>query len=57
MLKRFDLTNLPRVKAFVVWGEKELPKDSKDSRFYLWSDFQKLGADIKDEVIFEKISR
>jgi hypothetical protein len=57
MLKRFDAQNLPRVKAFVVWGEKELPKDTKDSRFYLWTDFMKLGKDIKDEVIIEKISR
>ncbi len=57
MLKRFDAKNLPRVKAFVVWGEKELPKDIKDSRYYLWADFMKLGKDIKDEVIFEKISR
>lgn len=57
MLKRFDAQSLPRVKAFVVWGEKELPKDTKDSRFYLWSDFMKLGKDIKDEVIFEKINR
>jgi len=29
------------VKAFIVWGEKELPKDNKDSRFYLWNDFLK----------------
>jgi long-chain-fatty-acid--CoA ligase ACSBG len=45
------------VKAFIVWGEKELPKDNKDSRFYLWNDFLKLGADVKDAVILEKVSR
>lgn len=56
-LKRFDLSKLPRVKAFVVWGEKELPKDLKDSRFYLWNDWMKLGADVKDPAIYEKISR
>lgn len=57
MLKRFDLSQLPRVKAFVVYGEKELPKDTKDSRFYLWNDFQKLGADVKDAAILEKAAR
>jgi long-chain-fatty-acid--CoA ligase ACSBG len=56
-LKRFDLTKLPRVKAFVVWGEKELPKDTKDSRFYLWNDFLKIGADVKDTVIMERITK
>lgn len=45
------------MKAFIVWGEKELPKDNKDSRFYMWNDFLKLGADVKDAVILEKVSR
>jgi long-chain-fatty-acid--CoA ligase ACSBG len=56
-LKRFDASKLPRVKAFVVFGEKELPKDIKDSRYYLWQDFMKVGADIKESVILEKVSR
>lgn len=45
-LKRFDPAKLARVKAFIVWGEKELPKDIKDSRYYLFSDFLKLGSDV-----------
>jgi long-subunit acyl-CoA synthetase (AMP-forming) len=45
------------VKAFVVWGEKELPKDIKDSRYFLWNDFLKLGNDVKPAVIMEKVSR
>ena len=57
MLKRFDLNKLPRVKAFVVWGEKELPKDIKDSRYFLWNDYLKLGNDVKPAVIMEKVSR
>lgn len=47
-LKRFDLSKLPRVKAVAVWGEKALPAGAKDSRIYLWSDFLKLGHEIKD---------
>lgn len=57
MLKRFDFSKLPRVKAFVVWGEKELPKDIKDSRFYLWNDFLKIGADVKEQSVLEKSNR
>jgi long-chain-fatty-acid--CoA ligase ACSBG len=56
-LKRFNFAQLPRVKAFVVWGEKALPSDTKDSRVYLWSDFLKLGGDVKDQVILEKAMR
>lgn len=59
MLKRFtvNLAKLPRLKALVVWGENQLPSDVQDSRFFLWEDFLKLGADIKDTVITEKINR
>jgi len=56
-LKRFDLSMLPRVKAFVVWGEKALEANVKDGRVLLWNDFMKLGNEIKDAVIMEKISR
>ena len=45
MLKRFTLTlkQLPKVKAIVVWGEKALPVEEKDPRFFLWKDFLKLA--------------
>lgn len=56
-LKRFDMAKLPRVKAFVVWGEKALPQGLSDSRVYLWNDFMKLGGDVKDQVILEKATR
>ena len=57
MLKRFNLDKLPRVRAYVVWGEAELPKDVKSEKFYLWKDFMKLGNDIADKVIIEKSQR
>lgn len=57
MLKKFDLNQLPRVKAVVVWGETALPADLKDPRYHLWNDFMKLGAGVKDEVILEKIAK
>lgn len=57
-LKKFDLEKLPLVKAVVVWGEKELPAAYKgNNKVYLWKDFIKLGASVKDEVIFEKMNR
>jgi hypothetical protein len=39
MLKRFDFAKLPKVKAYVVWGEKKLPDEFKNSKVYLWKDF------------------
>jgi long-chain-fatty-acid--CoA ligase ACSBG len=59
MLKRFtiNLSKLPRIKAIVVWGETQLPSDVQDSRFFLWKDFMKLGAEIKDTAILERTSR
>jgi long-chain-fatty-acid--CoA ligase ACSBG len=59
MLKRFTLTlkQLPKVKAIVVWGEKALPAEEKDPRFFLWKDFLKLGASVADKVILEKLPR
>lgn len=53
LLTRFDQQKLPRVKAFVVWGEKSLPTDHS-SKVYLWSDFMKLGEKVSDKVILEK---
>lgn len=59
MLKRFtiNLSKLPRIKAIVVWGETQLPSDVQDSRFFLWKDFMKLGAEIKKEAIQERMNR
>jgi len=59
MLKRFtaSLHKLPRVKAIVVWGEDQLPSDVQDSRFFLWRDFLKLGQELNDSIIHEKVSR
>ena len=52
-LKRFtaNLDKLPRVKAFVVWGEEQLPDEFRGSQYFLWKDFLKLGSSIGDEVI------
>jgi long-chain-fatty-acid--CoA ligase ACSBG len=59
LLKRFtsSLDKLPRVKAIVVWAEDALPSDVQDSRFFLWKDFLKLGSEINNSVIEEKIAR
>lgn len=59
MLKRItvNLAKTPRIKAIVVWGETQLPTDVQDSRLYLWKDFMKLGAEVKDQVIMDKINR
>lgn len=54
MVKRFDLSKLTKVKAVVIWGESALPKGAEDKKYFLWKDFMKLGASVKDEVILEK---
>ena len=58
-LKRFlvNLDKLPKVKAFVVWGETSLPKECQGSRFYLWKDFLKLGKDIPLQSITERMNK
>ena len=56
-LARFNLEKLPRIKAVVIWGESNLASNVKDSRVLLWKDFIKLGQDIKDEIVYEKVSR
>ena len=58
-LKKFmqNIDKMPQVKAFVVWGEKTLPPECKGSRFYLWSDFLKLGTSIPVEAIHERITK
>jgi len=45
------------VKAFVVWGEKNLPDTFDKTKVFLWNDFIKVGEKISDSIIFEKISR
>ena len=52
-LKRFtvNLDKLPRVKAFVVWGEDKLPQEFQGPQYFLWRDFLQLGSNIKDQVI------
>ena len=52
-LKRFtvNLDKLPRVKAFVVWGEEKLPDEFQGSQYFLWKDFLKTGSHIGDDVI------
>jgi len=54
MVTKFDLPNLPRVKAVVVWGEKELSANLKGGNIILWNEFMALGKDIKDTVVREK---
>lgn len=58
-LKRFtcNLDKLPKVKAFVVWGEKSLPAEFQGSRFFLWKDFLETGNKVPDAVIHEKIEK
>ena len=58
-LKRFavNLSKLTRVKAIVVWDEQKLPDDIHDKRFFLWKDFMKLGTDIPDDVVIDKMQR
>ena len=58
-LKRFmvNLDKMPKVKAFVVWGEKSLPPECTGSRFYLWSDFLEIGKGIKDTAIHERMTK
>jgi long-subunit acyl-CoA synthetase (AMP-forming) len=52
-----NIDKMPQVKAFVVWDEKILPPECKGSRFYLWSDFLKLGSSIPVEAIHERITK
>jgi long-chain-fatty-acid--CoA ligase ACSBG len=59
-LKRFtiNLDRLPRVKAFVVWGEKKIPDEFKSSgKVYLWEDFQKLGESTPESLIQARIEK
>ena len=56
-LKRFtvNLDKLPKVKAFVVWGEETLPAEFQGSRYFLWKDFLKIGNHIGDDIIAKKM--
>ena len=59
MLKRFtvNLDQLPKVKAFVVWGESKLPDEFQGSRYFTWKDFMGLGGAIGDDVIQQKMDK
>lgn len=48
---------MPKIKAIVVWGEKALPAEEKDPRFFLWKDFLKLGSQVADKVILDKVPK
>ena len=50
LLARFQHEKQPRVKAYVVWDEKKA-YTGNNKKVYLWTDFMKLGAEIKDLVI------
>ena len=59
-LKRFtvNIEKFERVKAFVVWGEKELPAEFQgNSRFYLWKDFQEIGSQVPDQTILDRMEK
>ena len=58
-LKRFtcNLDKYPQIKAFVVWGEQSLPTEFQNSRYFLWNDFLKLGNDLPDDVILQRMNR
>jgi hypothetical protein len=45
---------LPKVKAYVVWGDKKV-KTNVEQKVYLWTDFLKLGEKVPDSVIAEKV--
>jgi long-chain-fatty-acid--CoA ligase ACSBG len=57
-LQKFDLNKLPLVQAVVVWGEKELPAAYKTNpKVYLWKDFMKLGDQIKESAVMDKVNK
>ena len=53
--QNFD--KLPGIKAIVVYNLDKFPPEMKDPRYFLWKDFLKLGKDVKDQVIQEKINK
>lgn len=58
-LKKFEvnLHKLPNIKAIVVYSLDKFPADVKDTRYYLWSDFLKLGSSssVPDSLIQQKM--
>ena len=46
---------LPNIKAIVIYGIDKLPNSVRDSRYYTWKDFLKLGKDNRTDVVQEKI--
>ena len=50
------LPTLPKVKAVVTWGVKELPSKYKnDPRFFTWADFLNYGTEIPDSTVYQTI--
>lgn len=51
--------DIPNLKGIVVYATEEISKDIdlKGVNVYLWNDFLKLGDNIKEEVIEEKIKK
>ena len=59
-LQRFtcNLDKYAKVKAFVLWGEAQLPEGCTGDRFFLWKDFIKIGESVVgDEVILAKMQK
>ena len=59
-LQRFscNLDKYAKVKAFVLWGEAQLPEGCTGDRFFLWKDFIKIGESaVGDDVILAKMQK
>lgn len=50
-----NMDKLTNVKAYILWGNEELPPDCRGPKFFLWRDFLKTGNHINDEVIYSKM--
>lgn len=51
------LHTLPKVKALVSWGLKELPPQYRnDPRFFTWDDFLQVGSDVPDATLYQMIA-
>ena len=51
------LHKLPNVKAVVVYNIDKIPNDVNEKRAYTWNDFLKLGKEVKDDEIIDKVAR
>jgi long-chain-fatty-acid--CoA ligase ACSBG len=52
-----NLAKLPKLKAIVVYSLDKFPPEVNDPRYFLWKDFLKLGKDVKDQVIIDKMNK